>query len=364
MTPKVSIVVPVFNVEKYLPECLDSILNQTLKDIEIIVVNDGSTDNSLSIINGYANKDSRIVVIDKENGGYGHSMNRGFEKAQGEYIGIVESDDCARPQMFEKLYEQAANNQADVVRSNYFTMAEGGTVFSLIDVLILAHAPYNTAFNPANYPNILRGSPAIWTGIYRNDFIRKNKITFLESPGASYQDTGFFLKVLAVAEKVVLVREAYLNYRIDNEGSSVKSGAKVFCVSDEYASFEEFLSRYPEKTEAFRFIIPVKKYETYLWNYNRLDESLKPGFLELMTKEFGEAQTKNNLDEKLFSPLEWAELQAIISDPESLKGKTLSVVPPALDMHEHKETLYANGEISKKHLLAWKVKNAFGGGNN
>ena len=281
MTPKVSVVVPVYNVEKYLPECLNSIMQQSLKEIEIIVVDDGSTDDSLSIIEDYAKKDSRIVVISKENRGYGHSMNRGFEKAQGEYIGIVESDDCARPEMFEKLYEQASLNNADIVRSNYYTMADNGTKFDLIDILNLAHAPYYGVFNPQDYQDILRGSPAIWTGIYKRDFITKSDITFLESAGASYQDTGFMLKVLIAAERVVLMREAFLNYRIDNESSSVKSGAKVFCVSDEYASLEDFLFHYPEKASAFRHMIPAKKYETYLWNYNRLDDSLKQDFLKL-----------------------------------------------------------------------------------
>ena len=101
---KVSIVVPIYNVEKYLRQCLNSIINQTLKDIEIICVNDGSTDLSTQIINEFAEKDNRIKIINKENSGYGASMNRGFDSATGEYLGIVESDDYADPCMFEKLY--------------------------------------------------------------------------------------------------------------------------------------------------------------------------------------------------------------------------------------------------------------------
>lgn len=360
MNPKVTVVVPVYNVERYLRECLDSIVNQTLKEIEIVVVNDGSTDNSLSIAQEYAKKDARIVVIDKENAGYGHSMNRGFERARGEYIGIVESDDCARPLMFEKLYEQAKQHDADVVRSNYYTMADNGTKFTLIDVLNLARAPYYTAFDSKDYPDILRGSPAIWTGLYKKDFIRRNGISFLESPGASYQDTGFMLKALEAAEKVVLVREAFLNYRIDNASSSVKSGAKVFCVSDEYASLESFMSSRPERAEAFRYMIQAKKYETYLWNYNRLDDALKPGFLEFMNKEFSAAQSQGDLRESLFSPEEWRELQAIIAHPESLSGKRLTVVDADLDELEHRKTLYANGEIPAYRLLAFRIMHAFG----
>ncbi|WP_172136048.1 glycosyltransferase [Adlercreutzia sp. ZJ473] len=358
MTPRVSVVVPVYNVERYLPSCLESLIGQTLRDIEIIIVNDGSTDGSLSIIKEYASRDDRIVVIDKENGGYGHSMNRGFEKARGEYIGIVESDDCARPTMFQRLYEQGSRHDADVVRSNYFTMSNDGSTFGLIDVLSLSHAPYYTAFNPQDYPDILRGSPAIWTGIYKRSFLEENNVSFLETPGASYQDTGFMLKVWGAANRAVIMREAFLNYRIDNANSSVKSGAKVFCVCDEYESFEEFLSARPERSEAFRKMVVAKKYETYLWNYNRLDNALKPEFLEKMTEEFSEAEEKNALDQSLFSPVEWNELQAVISNPEALSGKALTVVPPALDPGEHEKTRYANGEITFFQLLAWKIKHA------
>ena len=102
-TPKVSVVIPCYNVEKYLHQCLDSVVNQTLKELEIICVNDGSKDSTLAIIQEYAARDDRIRIVDKPNGGYGESMNRGFDLATGEYIGIIESDDYAELDMFEKL---------------------------------------------------------------------------------------------------------------------------------------------------------------------------------------------------------------------------------------------------------------------
>lgn len=360
MSPKVSVVVPVYNVEEYLAECIESIIGQTLQSIEIIIVNDGSTDSSLSIAKSYAEKDSRIEIIDKENRGYGHSMNRGFEKARGEYIGIVESDDCARPQMFQKLYEQAKASDADVVRSNYYAMSNEGTRFNLIDVLNLAAAPYYTAFNPQDYPDILRGSPAIWTGIYKKSFIQDSGISFLETPGASYQDTGFMLKALTTAERVVLMREAFLNYRVDNANSSVKSGAKAFCVCDEYSSFEKFLSLSPDKLEAFRQVVVAKKYETYLWNYNRLDDSLKPEFLDKMKEEFSKAASKGDLKRELFSPVEWEELQTIIASPKNLLGKNLTVVSHNFNMREHQKTLFANGEMSRRQLIVQQAKHLLG----
>ena len=358
MSPKVSVVVPVYNVAAFLPACLDSICAQTLKDIEIIVVNDGSTDNSLEIAQEYAAKDDRVKVLTKENRGYGHTMNLGFSHARGEYIGIVESDDCARPEMFETLYNLAVQNDADVVRSNYWNMSENGTKFDLVDVLNLCDAPYDSAFDTVNHPDILRGSPAIWTAIYKASFLKDNGIEFLETPGASFQDTGFALKVLTSAQRMVITRKAFLNYRVDNAGSSVKSGAKMFCVCDEYDSFEEHLARNPQRAEAFRYVIPSKKYETYVWNYNRLDDSLKPEFMERMSREFAEAKAAGNLKQSAFQDVEWLELNELIENPTAFSNRALTVQYPPQDFKEHRRTCCANGLISRLRMYASFIKHA------
>ena len=109
---KVSVVIPVYNAQKYLEQCLSSVVDQTLKEIEIICVNDGSRDGSPGIIRSFMEKDPRVRMIDKKNGGYGQSVNMGFDAAQGEYLGIVEADDFAAPEMFEKLYGKAHEKHA------------------------------------------------------------------------------------------------------------------------------------------------------------------------------------------------------------------------------------------------------------
>lgn len=115
--PKISVLVPCYNVEKYLDECLISIANQTLSDIEIICINDGSTDGTLNVIKKYAKADKRFVVIDKENEGYGKTMNRGLDAATGEYVAIVESDDWIEPHAFETLYKGAKKEQSRFSKS-------------------------------------------------------------------------------------------------------------------------------------------------------------------------------------------------------------------------------------------------------
>ena len=117
---KVSIIVPVYNVEKYLKQCLDSILAQTLKEIEVICVDDGSADSSGEILDQYALQDGRVKVLHRENRGYGSAMNAGLDAAMGEYVGIVESDDCILPEMYQTLYEATDSEKLDIVKSDAF----------------------------------------------------------------------------------------------------------------------------------------------------------------------------------------------------------------------------------------------------
>ena len=114
-TPLVSVLIPVYNVEKYLSRCLDSLINQTLTDIEIICVNDGSTDGSLKILKQYQEKDNRIVIVDKKNGGLPSARNAGLDRARGQYVGFVDSDDYVEPSMFETLYKTAKKKNSEVV---------------------------------------------------------------------------------------------------------------------------------------------------------------------------------------------------------------------------------------------------------
>ena len=110
----ISIVIPVYNVEKYLRECLDSLINQTFNDFEVICVNDGSKDSSLEILNEYAQKDIRFKVISQENGGSGSARNNGLSRAQGKYVQFLDGDDYFEPEMLEKLYNLAEKHQADI----------------------------------------------------------------------------------------------------------------------------------------------------------------------------------------------------------------------------------------------------------
>ena len=246
---KVSILMPACNVEKFLKECMDSVVNQTLKDIEIICIDDGSRDSTGNILDEYAQKDNRIKVIHKANSGYGHSMNVGLQNATGEYIGIIETDDFADLNMFDELYKAAKENHADVVKSNYYSYVSQPEPQSTYYEVLKEYDLYDRVFRPVEHPEIFRVRPCIWSGIYRREWLLENHVSFAETPGASYQDTGFAFKVWASAERALLVRDAYLHYRTDNANSSVKAAAKIYCICDEFKSIEEFLEKRPELKE-------------------------------------------------------------------------------------------------------------------
>lgn len=315
-SPKISLLIPIYNVERYLPQCLDSAIGQTLEDIEIICINDGSTDRSPDIIREYASRDSRIRIIDKPNSGYGASMNRGLDEARGDYIGILESDDFFEPDALETLYRAAEYVNADVAKADFFFYwsipEEKDERFGWVD----DDAPEAAA--PLDYPEVFYRKPSIWSAIYRRDFLQRNGIRFLETPGASYQDAGFNFKVWACAGKVALVKRPVLHYRQDNEASSVNSPGKAFCVCDEYREMWRFLDEMPEgeKKERLKRILVRLRFDTYMWNYERLSEPLQLEFLKTMEEDFRKEDEEGILDESLFDEQKLAKRKLIQSHPD------------------------------------------------
>ena len=299
--PKVSVLVPICNVEKYLHQCLESLVSQTLKEIEIICINDGSTDSSLSIIQDFADRDNRIAVIDKPNSGYGDSMNKGLELARGEYIGIVESDDFADRCMFEKLYSLTQNGTIDIVRSNYYLYWDdkGDAEFFHADF-----RQYEKVVNLEEAQDLLLLPAAIWTAIYRRDFLNKNHIRFLPTPGASYQDTSFFIKTMFMAETVYYTKERYLHYRQDNAASSVKLCAlpKACFVHREHEEAERYLQQFPQKLERVKNYYNTKKLRSYFWNLYRVDNQKE--YLHLMRKDCLDILNSEEYEKQFFSKAE------------------------------------------------------------
>ena len=299
--PKISIIVPIYNVNKYLRQCLNSIVNQTLKNIEIICINDGSTDNSLEIIMEYI-QDNRIIIINKSNSGYGNSMNQGIEFASGKYIGIVESDDYVDINMFGILYNFTENGNIDMVRSDYFTYFNEHEInpvkFNIIKPI------YNKTFNPIEFPNIFLININIWAEIYKKDLIIKNKIKFLSTPGASYQDTSFFFKTLFKSKKIFYLNKPFYYYRQTNINSSVKvkNLNKILFIIKEYQEIEKYCHKDLKSFNKIKTYFYTKKIRSLLWNLIRVDK--KKEFIKLIYQEIYEILKDNNYLDNLFNKYE------------------------------------------------------------
>ena len=315
--PAVSVLTPVYNVERFLPECLESLKAQKLKDIEFICINDGSTDGSLEILRAYAADDPRFKIIDKPNSGYGASMNCGLDAARGEYVGIVESDDFASPDMFKKLYKFAKRHNCDLVKSNYYEHDDNGDVKKEP----FRGFRYRQVFDPADQLRALRVLPIIWAGLYRRKMLIDRGVRFNETPGASFQDTSFVFQAWVASRRAAILPGAYLHYRVDNAGSSVKSASKIYEVCGEYASSEAFIKKDPRLWEAFAPTLNAMKLDTYRWNFNRIAIECREEFVERWADEFRKAQEEGVLCEEAFTPYDWGIAQELIADPKAFFEK-------------------------------------------
>lgn len=239
---KVSVIVPIYNVEKYLDKCLNSLVHQTLEEIEILAINDGSPDESQKIIDRYMQEyPDKVKGLIKPNGGIASVRNFGIEHATGEYIGYLDGDDYVEPDMFEKLYNAAKKEDSDVAICDFFFTYEDhedpfveGPYYSSKEMMIKLHA-------------------VLWNKIYRTDFVRELGIKFIE--GYRYEDASYMYKLAPNMKKFVFVNEPMLHY-VQRPGSSMASHNHkvkevVYIFEDIYAYFKEkgFFEDYYEELE-------------------------------------------------------------------------------------------------------------------
>lgn len=324
---KVSIILPIYNVSQYLRECLDSVVSQTLKDIEIICVDDGSTDDSLDIIHEYAAKDDRIVVITGPNGGYGKAMNKGLDRATGEYIGIVEPDDYVVPEMYEELYQTAREHDLDFIKADFyrFTRNEAGVESLKYEFLDKTKTRYGELLCPTQDPSCICFTLNTWTGIYRRAFLETYGIRHNETPGASFQDNGFYFQTFVYAQRAMIINKPYYRNRRDNPNSSVKSKEKVYCMNIEYDHIRDLLMRDREVWERFQYMYWWKKYHNYWFTHNRIDDSYKAEYMDRMRQEYKRAMQLGQLKQEVFTANEWRAIQSLINGADGYVSKISSL---------------------------------------
>ena len=264
---KISVLLPSYNVADYIDDCLRSVIEQSLKDIEIICLDAGSSDGTLEIIKSYAEKDDRIRVINCEQKSYGAQMNQGIQNARGKYIAIVETDDYISPEMMERLYNVAEREKADVAKGVYYRVFEsrdGRRIENEVHY-IPARVRKGVVFSPYSDLSIHLWDSNIWNGIYRKEFLIENKIRFNETPGAAFQDIGFKHRVLFNAKRLVFIDEPFYHYRFIRKGSSTWSNK---CLEFAFHEYSNLLNEGGIGREHFSYIY-ARLIPTFLTEYQK-----------------------------------------------------------------------------------------------
>lgn len=258
--PLISIIIPVYNAESYIRRCIESVLSQTYKEIQVILINDGSTDNTLSILEEYSRSDSRIQLINKDNSGVSKTRNIGIDISDGEYIGFVDADDYLEPEMYEKLYNAIKKTAADVACCGYYQDFDTYKYEISVDDSLLADN--KTYYELCGTSNILGQyfRQDIRSGIGDgnwNKLFRKDIISDIRYDNTLYcEDVDFQIKVFEKCKKVVCIKEMLYHY-VDNSFSATKkefndSKAGALNVVDDVLN--RVLSTYPDiKTQAYAF---------------------------------------------------------------------------------------------------------------
>ena len=297
--PKVSVIIPFNNVENYIEECLNSVLCQTLDDMEIILINDASTDRTLEIVKGYLQKDSRIKLINiNERKGQGFARNRGIEIAKGEYIGFVDSDDFIEPDMYECLYNSAKSNDTDIsmcqvreyddINENYIT----SDYYSLSCLSAFQNEVFS-AEDTKNY--ILDINVALWNKIYKREYLNNIGEKFPE--GFIYEDLPFFFGTYLSAKRIHVVWKNLYSYRINRKNSTMQQ------FNNKILDRLPMVSLTYEKLKKVPYLSDLKqKIQAWIINdlfhrYSLLKENYHKEFFFLMKKVFQSLEIENPEDD-------------------------------------------------------------------
>lgn len=309
MVAKVSIIVPVYKTEPYLRQCLDSLVNQKLRDIEIICVDDGSPDNSGKILDEYAEEDKRVHVIHQENKGLGWAYNAGRKIATGEYIGFLDSDDWAEPTTFYDLYKAAANTKADVVKaSSMFLERHDGTEVS---VKFPAQKCNRLIENLMEVPEFVTGHATQWTAIYKRSFLDENYIYSPNEGKRLTPDIAFIWKVWVLAKSLYIVPNAYIHYRQRSDAATKQGPAMALRLVRAHEEATRAIAGLPG-LHPYQWAMKSRvEYDHFLYNWYFRCKEYKLEYLRHFAKLFRDAIRLKHAQSEMFTEHEWNMYQFV-----------------------------------------------------
>lgn len=288
---KVSVIVPVYNVEKYLKRCLDSLINQTLSDIDIICINDGSKDSSLQILEQYAQKDSRIVIYNQENSGLSVARNTGLEHASGEYIGFVDSDDWVDLDFYEKLYNSAKNNNADIAVADFIREHPNKKPKRL---KLKEEKIYTTPEDKFMICKVHREG-CVWNKIYRTEFIHSINLKFVSK--MYYEDRDFTIRSLYFSKKLVTTPNTYYRYFVNPK--SIVNKRRNYIQDEHYIIVRQqvlqFIKEHNIKVPDGLYKAEIYRYKLFGKTLFTIKESINTKYIFLFGKiQIFKMRLKNN----------------------------------------------------------------------
>ena len=285
MKPSISVIIPVYNAEKYLNECIDSVLGQTFQNFEIIAINDGSTDSSGQILDDYARKHDNIKVIHKKNEGQGYARKVGLDLAQGDFILFLDSDDYYEGDALEKLYDNITENQSDIALMSYFSINQDKTHCKSPYAEPKTLFPENTNFKDFTFTFenmkslVFEHSVVPWNKIYSKQFLSQYD-DFYCSKNVYYEDNPFHIQVMLRAKKIsICPYKLYYHrkYHIESNMSYILKSERCFDMFKIIAVIKDVLIK-EDKLREFEITFLRCYMGALLYFYNQIEPSFKPQY--------------------------------------------------------------------------------------
>lgn len=321
MLPRVSVIMPSLNVAGYIYKAVNSVLSQSLSDIEVICVDAGSDDGTWEMLQALAKQDDRVIIIRSNRRSYGYQVNLGISIARGEYIGVFETDDYISTEMYDDLYSMAARHNCDYVKSEYCTFYtdENGERIYLRHRTPEFSAVYGQVINPCQFIPASFADWFVWNGIYKRDFILKNNISFAETPGAAYQDIGFLYQVSVFAARVLYMDNVHYNYCIEREDSSTNKGNSMRFCYQEYTRLVELAEVRGNVANELRSLY-LRMGRSFLFSCERLTDNISDEDRQRYTwfrDKLRQAIRDGHIKDDFYPKSIWDKLQVMLTSIEA-----------------------------------------------